>query len=115
MAAAVDEVAARTPGKKSLAMAAYARALRQIPSIIANNAGLDFAEIVSQMRAAVASNPSSTIGVDVSTGGAGDMKERGVYESFKVKSAALMSATEAAEMILRVDDIIKAAPRQREA
>jgi T-complex protein 1 subunit beta len=53
--------------------------------------------------------------VDVTTGGAGDMKERGVYESFKVKSAAMMSATEATEMILRVDDIIKAAPRQREA
>ena len=39
---------------------------------------------------------------------------RGVYESFKVKNQVLMSATEAAEMILRVDDIIKSAPRQRE-
>ena len=114
MASSVDEAAARTPGKKSLAMAAFARALRQIPSIIADNAGLDFAEIVSQMRAAVSSDRSSTIGVDIITGGAGDMKERGIFESFKVKSAALMSATEAAEMILRVDDIIKAAPRQRE-
>ena len=66
------------------------------------------------MRAAVASDPSSTIGVDVMSGGAGNMKDRGIYESFKVKSAALMSATEASEMILRVDDIIKAAPRQRE-
>lgn len=114
MAASVDDAAAKTPGKKSLAMAAYARALRQIPSIIADNAGLDFAEIVSQMRAAVASDPSSTIGVDVVSGEAGNMKDRGIYESFKVKSAALMSATEASEMILRVDDIIKAAPRQRE-
>lgn len=38
----------------------------------------------------------------------------GIFEAFKVKHAALLSATEAAEMILRVDDIIKAAPRQRE-
>lgn len=38
----------------------------------------------------------------------------GIFEAFKVKNAALLSATEAAEMILRVDDIIKAAPRQRE-
>ena len=114
MAAVVDDLAARTPGKKSLAMAAFARALRQIPTIIADNAGLDFAEIVSQMRAMVASDPLSTIGVDVVAGAAGDMKALGIYESFKVKSAALMSATEAAEMILRVDDIIKAAPRQRE-
>lgn len=38
----------------------------------------------------------------------------GIFEAFKVKGSALMSATEAAEMILRVDDIIKAAPRQRQ-
>ncbi|KDD71665.1 TCP-1/cpn60 chaperonin, partial [Helicosporidium sp. ATCC 50920] len=38
---AVDELAARTPGKRSLAAAAYARALRGIPATIANNAGLD--------------------------------------------------------------------------
>jgi T-complex protein 1 subunit beta len=114
MAADVDKLASRTPGKKSLAMAAFARALRQIPSIIADNAGLDFAEIVSQMTASVASDPGSTIGVDVVSGKAGDMRKLGIFESFKVKSAALMSATEATEMILRVDDIIKAAPRQRE-
>ena len=38
----------------------------------------------------------------------------GIFEAFKVKHAALLSATEAAEMILRVDDIIRAAPRQRD-
>jgi T-complex protein 1 subunit beta len=115
MAAVVDDLAARTPGKRSLAMAAFARALRQIPTIISDNAGLDSAEIVSQMRAAIAADPADAcVGVDVVSGGVGDMKERGVYESFKVKAAALMSATEAAEMILRVDDIIKAAPRRRD-
>jgi T-complex protein 1 subunit beta len=44
----------------------------------------------------------------------GDMQKRGISESFKVKQAILMSATEAAEMILRVDDIITCAPRRRE-
>lgn len=39
MAQVVDDLAARTPGKRSLAMAAYARALRQIPTIICDNAG----------------------------------------------------------------------------
>jgi T-complex protein 1 subunit beta len=38
----------------------------------------------------------------------------GIYEALKVKRSGLLSATEAAEMILRVDDIIKAAPRQRQ-
>lgn len=114
MARVVDELAAVTPGKKSLAMAAFANALRQIPTIISDNAGLDSAEIVSHLRAAHAANPETTgAGVDVISGGMGDMRERGIFESFKVKAAALMSATEAAEMILRVDDIVKAAPRKR--
>jgi T-complex protein 1 subunit beta len=42
------------------------------------------------------------------------MEKLGIYESFKVKQAVLMSATEAAEMIMRVDEIIKCAPRKRE-
>jgi len=42
-----------------------------------------------------------------------DMIDLGVMESFKSKYQVLMSASEAAEMILRVDDIIKCAPRQR--
>lgn len=115
MARVIDELAAVTPGKRSLAMEAFARALRQIPTIICDNAGLDSADIVSKMRAAHAANPdSNAAGIDILTGACGDMKERGIYEAFKVKIAALLSATEAAEMILRVDDIIKAAPRQRQ-
>jgi T-complex protein 1 subunit beta len=41
----------------------------------------------------------------------GSMEELGVTECLRVKECALMSASEAAEMILRVDDIIKCAPR----
>ena len=43
----------------------------------------------------------------------GDMSVLGITESFRVKQQVLVSASEAAEMILRVDNIIKAAPRQR--
>jgi len=43
----------------------------------------------------------------------GDMGELGITESLSVKRQVLMSASEAAEMILRVDDILKAAPRKR--
>ena len=42
------------------------------------------------------------------------MKTLGVTECLRVKEQALISATEAAEMILRVDDIVKCAPRKRE-
>lgn len=44
----------------------------------------------------------------------GDMRENGVTESFKLKQQVLISASEAAEMILRVDDIIRCAPRYAE-
>ena len=43
-----------------------------------------------------------------------NMKEAGVTECLRVKEQALVSATEAAEMILRVDDIVRCAPRRRE-
>lgn len=43
----------------------------------------------------------------------GDLEQLGITESFKVKLQVLVSAAEAAEMILRVDDILKSAPRQR--
>lgn len=47
----------------------------------------------------------------MSEGTIGDMAELGITESFQVKRQVLLSASEAAEMILRVDDVIKAAPR----
>ncbi|KAL3688991.1 hypothetical protein R1sor_015300 [Riccia sorocarpa] len=113
MARQVDELARKTPGKKSLAIESFSAALRAIPTIICDNAGLDSANLVSQLRAAHF-NEDSTAGVDVITGTVGDMEALGIYEAFRVKQAILQSATEAAEMILRVDEIIKCAPRQRE-
>ena len=44
-------------------------------------------------------------------GEVGDMEQLGIVESFQVKRQVLTSAHEAAEMIMRVDDIIKSAPR----
>lgn len=52
--------------------------------------------------------------IDMKEGEVGDMEKLGITESFQVKRQVLMSASEAAEMILRVDDIIKAAPRPRQ-
>ncbi|KAI8561766.1 hypothetical protein RHMOL_Rhmol04G0367100 [Rhododendron molle] len=113
MAKAVDELARKTPGKKSHAIEAFSRALIAIPTIIADNAGLDSADLVAQLRAEH-HKEGSTAGIDVISGAVGDMAERGICEAFKVKQAVLLSATEAAEMILRVDEIITCAPRKRE-
>jgi len=88
--------------------------LRQIPTIIADNAGYDSSELVSQLRAAHYKG-DTTAGLDMRDGSIGSMEQLGIVESFRVKQQILISATEAAEMILRVDDIIRAAPRKREA
>ena len=113
MSKAVEALAAKTPGKRSLAMEGFAKALRAIPTIICENAGLDSSEIVSQLRACHGRG-ETTAGVDILTGHVGDMATCGVTECFRVKQQILLSGTEAAEMIIRVDDIIKCVPRQRE-
>ena len=113
MANAVDEEARKTPGKRQLAMEAYARALRQLPTIIADNAGYDSAELVAKVRAAHAAGDLRA-GLDVRTGTVGNMLEMGITEPLKLKRQVLLSAAEAAEMILRVDDTIQCAPRKRD-
>ena len=52
MANAVQDEAARTPGKEARAMESFAHALRQLPTIIAENGGYDSAQLVSELRAA---------------------------------------------------------------
>lgn len=113
MSLAVGDLANKVEGKQSLAIEAFARALRQLPTIIADNAGYDSAEIVQNLRSSV-SNGDTEAGLNMFTGKVGNMRELGVTECLRVKEQALISATEAAEMILRVDDIVKCAPRKRE-
>ena len=113
MANVVDEEARKTPGKRQLAMEGYARALRQLPTIIADNAGYDSAELIAKVRAAHAAGDLRA-GLDVRSGTVGNMLEMGITEPLKLKRQVLLSAAEAAEMILRVDDIIKCAPRKRD-
>lgn len=113
MASAIDKQIPTVAGKAALAMEAFSRALRQLPTIIADNAGLDSSDLVTKLRAAHASG-NTTAGLNVISGDVGDMQALGIRESFKSKLQVLVSAAEAAEMILRVDDIIKCAPRQRE-
>jgi T-complex protein 1 subunit beta len=113
MSKAIDEIAAKTAGKKALAIESFAKALRQIPTILADNAGYDSADLVSRLRAAHYEG-KSTYGLDIINNNIGDVAELGITESYKLKYQVIISASEAAEMILRVDDIIRCAPRKRE-
>lgn len=113
MADAVARLASKTSGKESVAMEAFAKALRQLPMVIADNAGYDSADLIAQLRAEHTEG-RHTMGLDMNRGEIGDMEALGITESFQVKRQVLLSAAEAAEMILRVDDIVKSAPRQRQ-
>ncbi|XP_014211052.1 T-complex protein 1 subunit beta [Copidosoma floridanum] len=112
MACAVMKVAASTPGKEAVAMESFAKALQQLPTYIADNGGYDSAQLVSELRAAHNSG-AFTMGLNMDKGEIACMKKMGITESWVVKRQVLLSAAEAAEMILRVDDILKAAPRKR--
>jgi len=113
MSLAVEELSKTTKGKEALAIEAFARALRSIPTIICDNAGYDSAEIVQNLRSAIAGG-NEKAGLNMNNGTISDMTDEGVNECYRVKEQALNSAAEAAEMILRVDEIVRCAPRQRE-
>ncbi|KAK5076224.1 T-complex protein 1 subunit beta [Lithohypha guttulata] len=115
MARAVEQLAMKVPGKKQIAVYSFATALRQLPTILADNAGLDSSALVTNLRTEIHRGMSTT-GLDLLTpgGGLADMRELGVIESYKLKKAVVSSASEAAELLLRVDNIIRAAPRRRE-
>jgi T-complex protein 1 subunit beta len=114
MSCAVEEAARGVKGKTALAAEAFGKALRAIPTVLSDNAGLDSADLVARLRAAHFEGKSDT-GLDLNSGTVGSMRELGVTESYKLKRQVVLSASEAAEMIIRVDDILRAAPRRREA
>ncbi len=113
MALEVEQLAKSEKGKESLAIEGFATALKQLPTIISDNAGLDSAEVVANLRNTI-HNGGVASGININDGSIGDMRELGIFECLKVKEQALISACEACEMVLRVDMTITAAPRQRD-
>ena len=113
MAKAIDDMVPTIEGKKSLAAESFAIALRALVAAIADNGGYDSAQLVTLLRAAH-HNGNNRAGLDMINGNVGDMEEMGILESFKLKEHVLLAAAEAAELIIRVDEIIQSAPRRRE-
>ena len=93
-------------GREQLAILKYAEALEVIPRTLIENAGLDTINLIADLKAA--HEDSNAIGINVFTGEVVDMQEAGVIEPLRVRVQALQSAGEAAEMILRIDDMIAA-------
>ncbi len=108
---AVKKLADKTTGKEKLAIQAFADALLVIPTTLAENSGLDPLDKLGEMIAAYAKGEKN-IGLDLSKqpnneiGKVVDMSKTGVFEPLRVKAQAIKSASEAAELILRIDDVI---------
>ena len=100
------EYAETVSGREQLAILKYAEALEVIPRTLIENAGLDTINLIADLKAAHEDSPF--IGINVFEGQVVDMKDAGVIEPLRVKKQALQSAGEAAEMILRIDDMIAA-------
>ena len=104
IAKGLKEYADTISGREQLAIGAFAAALEVVPKTLAENAGLDSIDALVDLRAAHEKSPY--MGLNVFTGDVTDMKEAGVIEPKRVKKQAIQSAAEAAEMILRIDDVI---------
>lgn len=99
------EYAATLKGRQQLAVDKFADAMEIIPRTLADNAGLDTLDILVQLRSRHETGDVNA-GLDVIDGHIIDMKDKGVLDPLRVKTQAINSATEAAIMILRIDDII---------
>uniref|UniRef100_UPI0038695EC0 TCP-1/cpn60 chaperonin family protein n=1 Tax=Methanobrevibacter sp. TaxID=66852 RepID=UPI0038695EC0 len=104
IAKGLKDYAETISGREQLAVMAFAEALEVVPRTLAENAGLDSIDSLVDLRAA--HENSIYMGLNVFEGGVTDMKEAGVIEPQRVKKQAIQSAAEAAEMILRIDDVI---------
>jgi len=96
-------------GREQLAVMAFADAMDIIPRTLAENAGLDPIDVVTELKAAH-DKQKKWAGINVFTGKVMDAWQSGVIEPLKIKTQAISSASEVAIMILRIDDVIAGGP-----
>ena len=107
LARRLREYAESVGGREQLAINAFADAVEIIPRTLAESTGKDPIDILVDLRTQHDKGRVSA-GIDVINGTIADMKKLGVVEPLKIKTQAIKSATEASEMILRIDDVIQA-------
>src|SRR5919205_1144134 len=94
-------------GRTQLAVEKFADAVETIPLVLAQNAGMDPLDTQVQLRAK-ATTAKPKYGIDVLNAKVADLAARDIYEPLAVKEQVINAATEAACMILRIDDVISA-------
>jgi archaeal chaperonin len=102
------QYSAQVKGKEQLAIQAFAEALEIIPKALAMNAGLNAIDSMIELKHKHDTKGGVNFGLNVYTGKAVDMLKAGVVEPLRIKTQAIQSATEATQMILRIDDVLAA-------
>ncbi len=95
-------------GRAQLAAEKFADSVETIPIVLAENAGTYPLDTQVQLRSKGTSTGKARYGVDVITGKVADLAAKDIYEPLVVKEQVINAATEAACMILRIDDVIAA-------
>jgi thermosome len=107
MSNVIRKYAESQPGKEQLAIKIFAEALETIAATLAENAGLQPIDIISDLRSRHDAG-ETWAGIEVREGKVQDMSKIGVFEPLTVKKQIIKSANDAASMILKIDDVIAA-------
>ncbi len=111
LANALREYSGEVGGREQLAIQKFADSVEAVPKTLAESAGMDAIDTLVQLRSKHKSKEGSQFGVDIFKNNIGNMDRNGVFEPLRVKQQAILSASEAAEIILRIDDMISAKSR----
>ena len=103
----IREFANTLKGREQLAVQAFADSIEIIPRTLSDNSGLDPIDMLTELKVKHDAG-EKWAGIDVFDGKVKDAKELGVLEPLDIKLQAISSASEVAELILRIDDIIAA-------
>jgi len=98
------EYAKSLGGREQLAVDEFAAALEFIPVTLAENAGLDPIDVLTELKSA--HETEKYAGINIFTGKVENVLRAGIIEPLKIKSQAIHSASEVAMMILRIDDVL---------
>lgn len=106
------EYASTLKGREQLAVVKYAEAMEIVPRTLAENAGFDAIDKIVELKNAHEKNKNA--GLNGYTGEIVDMYKLGVVEPLRVKIQAIRSATDAASLILRIDDVMASTKKKPE-
>ncbi|MFH1587845.1 MAG: thermosome subunit beta [Candidatus Diapherotrites archaeon] len=98
-------------GREQLAIELFSETLEIIPRTLAESAGMDAIDALVDLRSKHQGKTGKYMGIDVYKGKVADMKALKVIEPLAIKKQAVTSATEVAEMLLRIDDIVAGTSR----